>query len=265
MEQGQSRVLDFADALPTQVCGPVARLERETAPWQATSPPREPGNPRGQPESVGSKYWTPIRWHILAGLSQGPTPASSAFRGALILPMPIFLRRLTGSLRSFPNAPPRALAWLLALGLCAWVAAELFWQFAAPQPVAALARHEPDPRKVAVRIGLHVGRAVPAADSAPARAAIPDARYTVTGIATGFGALPGFVILQADDGSTLSLSPGQALPDGRRLVRLLPETAEFELDGRRSSLALPARGGEPGDALRPPTPVADGGPRRDHR
>lgn len=63
-------------------------------------------------------------------------------------------------------------------------------------------RASPTPRKVAVRIGLHVGRAVPAADSAPARAAIPDARYTVTGIATGFGALPGFVILQADDGST---------------------------------------------------------------
>ncbi len=264
MEQGQSRVLDFADALPTQVCGPVARLERETAPWQATAPPPEPGNPRGQPESVGSKYWTLIRWHILAGLLQGPTPASSAFRGALILPMPIFLRRLTGPLRSFPNTP-RAFAWLLAVGLCAWVMAELFWQFAAPEPVAALARHEPDARKVALRIGLHVGRAVPAADNAPARAAPADAHYTVTGIATGFGALPGFVILQADDGSTLSLSPGQTLPDGRRLVRLLPEVAEFELDGRRSSLALPARGGEPGDALRPPTPVADGGPRRDHR
>ena len=158
-----------------------------------------------------------------------------------------------------------SLAWLLALALCAWVAAELFWQLAAPTAVATVAQHEPDARKVALRIGLHVGRAVPAADSAPARAAYPDARYTVTGIATGFGALPGFVILQADDGSTLSLSPGQALPDGRRLVRLLPETAEFELDGRRSSLALPARGGEPGDALRPPTPVADGGPRRDHR
>lgn len=156
------------------------------------------------------------------------------------------------------------LAWVLALALCALVAAELFWQLAAPKAVGAVARHEPDPRKVAVRIGLHAGGDLPAADNAPERAAPPDARYTVTGIATGFGALPGFVILQADDGSTLSLSPGQTLPDGRRLVRLLPEVAEFELDGRRSSLALPARGGEPGDALRPPTPVADDGPRRDH-
>ena len=73
------------------------------------------------------------------------------------------------------------------------------------------------------------------------------------------------VILQADDGSTLSLSPGQTLPDGRRLVRLLPEVAEFELDGRRSALALPARDSAHDDALRPTTPVADGGPRRDHR
>lgn len=178
--------------------------------------------------------------------------------------MPTYSRRHTAALRSLPNTLP-TLAWLLALTFCAWVAAELFWQLAAPAPVAAVARHETDARKVAARIGLHVGRAASVANNAPMRAAAPEARYTVTGIATGFGALPGFAILQAEDGSSLSLSPGQALPDGRRLVRLLPETAEFELDGRRSSLALPARGGEPGDALRPPTPVADGGPRRDHR
>ncbi len=167
-----------------------------------------------------------------------------------------------------PLAPPSRvlppLAWLLALALCAWVAAELFWQFAAPTPVAAVARHEPDARKVAARIGLHIGRAAAVADTVPVRTAAQDARYTVTGIATGFGALPGFVILQAGDGSTLSLSPGQALPDGRRLVRLLPESAEFELDGRRSTLALPARGSAPSEAFRPPTPVADDGPKRDH-
>ena len=149
---------------------------------------------------------------------------------------------------------------------CALAAAAVVaWQFAAPEPVAALARHEPDARKVAARIGLHVGRTAAVPDKVPARVATPDALYTVTGIATGFGALPGFVILQADDGSTLSLSPGQTLPDGRRLVRLLPEVAEFELDGRRSALALPARDSAHDDALRPTTPVADGGPRRDHR
>jgi|GEM_PF-5986683 len=178
--------------------------------------------------------------------------------------MPTLLRQSAGVLRSLPETLPR-LAWLLALTFCGWVAAELFWQLAAPAPVAAVARHEPDARKVAARIGLHVGRAAPVADEAPMRAAGPDARYTVTGIATGFGALPGFVILQTADGSTFSLSPGQALPDGRRLVRLLAESAEFELDGRRSSLALPARGSEGSEAFRPPTPVADGGPRRDPR
>ena len=181
-----------------------------------------------------------------------------------LLPMPTFSTRHRAALHSLPDALP-TFAWLLALAVCAWVTAELFWQFAAPKAVAALACHEPDARKVALRIGLHVGRAVPAADNAPARAAPADGRYTVTGIATGFGALPGFVILQADDGSALSLSPGQALPDGRMLVRLLPEAAEFELDGRRSALALPARGSAHDDALRPTTPVADGGPRRDHR
>ena len=173
------------------------------------------------------------------------------------LPSPI---PLVSSLRAL--ALP---AWLLALAFCAWVAADLFWQFAAPTAVAAAARHEPDARKVAARIGLHVGRTAAVPDKVPARVATPDALYTVTGIATGFGALPGFVILQADDGSTFSLSPGQVLPDGRRLVRLLPEAAEFELDGRHSMLALPARGGASSEPFRPPTPVADGGPRRDHR
>ncbi len=148
----------------------------------------------------------------------------------------------------FPPSPiplvssSRALAlpaWLLALAFCAWVAAELFWQFAAPTAVAAVARHEPDARKVAARIGLHIGHTAAVADNDPGARRTPGVRYTVTGIATGFGALPGFVILQADDGSTLSLSPGQALPDGRRLVRLLPEVAEFELDGRHSRSPCP--------------------------
>lgn len=129
-------------------------------------------------------------------------------------------------------------------------------------PVAAVARHEGDARKVAARIGLHLGRTSPAARDARASTVVPGTRYTVTGIATGFGALPGFVILRADDDSTLNLSPGQTLPDGRRLIRLLPEAAEFELDGHRSLLALPARGGE---HLRPLTPVAEDGLTRDHR
>lgn len=153
-----------------------------------------------------------------------------------------------------------SLAWLLALGFCAWVTAALFWQFAAPAPVAAVAHHETDARKLAARIGLHIGRVAPATDNAPVRAP----RYTVTGIATGFGNLPGFVILQAEDGSSFSLSPGQALPDGRRLVRLLPESAEFELDGRLTSLALPARDSGRSEALSPPARVAVGGSRRDH-
>lgn len=175
--------------------------------------------------------------------------------------MPTLSRSPAGPLHSLPKALP-PLAWVLASGFCAWVVANLFWQLGAPPTVAAVAQHEPDAHKVAARIGLHVDRASPVTDQAPMHQVAVDVRYTVTGIATGFGALPGFVILQADDGSTLSLSPGQTLPDGRTLIRLRPESAEFELDGHRSSLALPARGGEPGEALRPPTPVAESGPRR---
>ncbi len=128
-----------------------------------------------------------------------------------------------------------SLTWLMALGLLAWVMSALFWQSAAPPQVAAVARHETDARKIADRITLHIGQPAPGTASAAAR----NPHYMVTGIATGFGALPGFVILQAEDGSILSLSPGQTLPDGRKLVRLLPDSAEFELDGLLTRLDLP--------------------------
>jgi hypothetical protein len=153
-----------------------------------------------------------------------------------------------------------SLAWLMALGLLAWVVSALFWQFAAPPQVAAVARHETDARKIADRISLHIGRPAPGAANATAR----NPHYLVTGIATGFGTLPGFVILRAEDGAILSLSPGQALPDGRKLVRLLPHSAEFELDGLLSRLDLPAPGDQPGETLHPPSRVVDGGPKRDH-
>jgi len=183
------------------------------------------------------------------------------------LPMSKLSLPSAGALRVVPHMLP-LLAWAIALAGCAWVAAELFWQFAAPQPVAALARHEADARKVAARIGLHVGQPAQVEGQASVAAVAGDGRYTITGIATGFGALPGFVILQAADGATLSLSPGQSLPDGRVLIRLLPEAAEFEHDGRRSRLTLsPRTGRQPDtvrDTVRPPTPVIDNGPSRDH-
>ena len=177
--------------------------------------------------------------------------------------MPIFFRPPAGYLRALQSALT-PLAWLLALGFCAWVVAALFWQLAAPASAALVAHHEPDPRKVAARIGLHVGRPAQISSVSPPLTASPPTRYTVTGIATGFGTLPGFVILQTDDGATFSLSPGQALPDGRTLVRLQMESAEFELDGRRSTLALPTGVRSDGLYLRPPTPAANGEPRRDH-
>lgn len=179
------------------------------------------------------------------------TPMPKAF--LLSSPPPVPLSRIL---------PP--LAWLLSLGYCAWVTAELIWQFSAPASVAAVVYHETDARKVASRVALHVSHVTTGAGTALVNAVPQDSRYTVTGIATGFGALPGFVILEVDGSSTVSLSPGQALPDGRRLVRLLPESAEFELDGHRSTLSLPARGSERSEIFRPPTPGADSGPKRNH-
>lgn len=157
--------------------------------------------------------------------------------------MSTFSTQSVHSLRLFARALP-TVAWGVALFFCAWVMADLFWQFAAPSPVAAIAQHEPDARKVATRIGLRFERnpLQPVAAGSEQRQS-NEPRYTVLGIATGFGALPGFVLLQADDGTTLNLSPGQALPDGRMLARLHPEAAEFERNGLVSRLALQPRGG----------------------
>ncbi len=93
---------------------------------------------------------------------------------------------------------------VLALGFCAWVVATC--SGGSPHPTVAAVARMPDARKVAARIGF-TSAASPVTDQAPVRRSLSDVRYTVTGIATGFGALPGFVILQADDGSTPEPEP----------------------------------------------------------
>lgn len=121
-----------------------------------------------------------------------------------------------------------ALAWSAALALTAWALATVFWMFATPAAIAALPRTETDPRAAARAIARVLGEApAPAASAAPAAG---DDR--LIGLATGFGALPGFALLQGEAGDTVTLVAGERLPDGRRLAHIRADHIEFD-DGSR--------------------------------
>lgn len=120
------------------------------------------------------------------------------------------------SLRSIARVLVAPLCWGLALLWAAWVGAELFWRFAALEPVVAISRHEVDPRKAVAAITA-IAAPRQRASSAPLAQA---ANYRVVGLATGFGGLPGFALLRAPDGGVVALGVGQAVPDGRHLERI---------------------------------------------
>lgn len=129
------------------------------------------------------------------------------------------------------------LCWGLAVLFAAWVAASVWWQFSAPAAVAAVPRHETDPRKAAAAI---LARAAPAQGAAQP-AAERRAQFRVIGLATGFDGLPGFALLRAPDGAMLALRVGDALPDGRRVERI--DADAVVLDGQRlpaPTVPLPA-------------------------
>lgn len=138
-----------------------------------------------------------------------------------------------------------ALAWALALIFAAWVTAQLFWRFAAPDSLAVSPRHETDPRAAARSIAATLGSL---ATGSPAAAAPSAMRYRAEGLATGFDGLPGFVLLRSADGRLFTLAPGETLPDGLRLEHIDAEGAYLSDDSglRRLHVAAPhAAGNDP--------------------
>ncbi|MCB1895926.1 MAG: alpha-1,2-mannosidase [Zoogloeaceae bacterium] len=131
------------------------------------------------------------------------------------------------------------LAWLLALGCAAAVAATLFWRYAAPPRSLLPVRSETDPRAVAQRInGQH-----PFAGEAPAKLAVAAgggaARVAVIGLATGFDGGTGFALLKSGDDAPQAYVEGESLADGVTLRRILADGVELERNGRVERLSLP--------------------------
>lgn len=131
--------------------------------------------------------------------------------------------------------PP--LCWAASLAFAAWAAATVFWQFTAPRSPHALPHVDSDPRRAAEDI-LGAFDAGPGTLAAPA--AISVESYRLIGLATGFGALPGFAILHTGDAHSINLMAGEALPDGRRLERILADRIVLRSGNTLSELPLSA-------------------------
>lgn len=113
------------------------------------------------------------------------------------------------------------LAWLAALALVVWIAAVLFWRLMAPEAVSSSPHREHDPRQAAHDILQALG-----SSKAP-QSAVVDVGYRLVAVATGFGALPAFAILETAAGQSFSLSEGEKTPDGLTLTHIGPEHVEF--------------------------------------
>lgn len=143
-----------------------------------------------------------------------------------------------------------AVAWLAALAWSAWVVAEVLNRMLAPPAIAASRDTVADPLVAAQRI---IARSVvAAADVAPvAQGSVIAARqrFTIVGLATGFGTAPGFVLLRGEDGRVVSARAGDVLPSGVRLVAIHAQHVELEHEGRRERIEL-----APISAATPPPP-----------
>lgn len=143
-----------------------------------------------------------------------------------MISLPVIVRRLEARLP--------ALAWGLALSIAAWTCATVFWQLTAPEPVSALPSHTADPRSAA----RDIVRALGSSESELAPRAQVHTDYQLIGLATGFGQRPGFALLRKPDGETLAVLQDEALTDGLRLVRILPDRVELTADGRTLELRM---------------------------
>ena len=179
-----------------------------------------------------------------------PRFADLMFRMAPMTDAPMRTLRARLPLRWLPG-----LAWLLALGLIALVAAELFWRWQAPAVVSAQASAPGDPRETARQLAAlrPFGESAAAPTAAPA--ATPAAtRYRVNGIATGFGRAAGFALIQIDGGEARPYVVGDSLGPGVRLAALQAESVELDQGGRRLMLPLQR------DAEAPVPPVSPSRP-----
>lgn len=125
-------------------------------------------------------------------------------------------------------------AWLVALGFAAWVAAELFWRFAAPRPEIFPVSVESDAGRAAqVIAGRHfMGEAAAVAVRSDA------GRFALFGVLTGDEARPGFAVLAVDGGAARGVVAGQEVVPGVVLARIFADHAELRSNAGTQDVPL---------------------------
>ncbi|MCK0511171.1 type II secretion system protein N [Aromatoleum buckelii] len=131
---------------------------------------------------------------------------------------------------------PATFAWIAALSVSAWVAADSFLLFAAPGNISATFRSSADPATAARKI---VDSAPLAIETRTASGATTDSpAYALIGIATGFGSDRGFALLKPEGGSVIPATEGETLAPDTRLARIHADRVEIERSGITRTLHL---------------------------
>ncbi|MCK0508834.1 type II secretion system protein N [Aromatoleum anaerobium] len=148
---------------------------------------------------------------------------------------------------------PATFAWIAALSVSAWVAADSFLLFAAPGNISATFRSSADPATAAQKI---VDSAPLAVETRPVSEPTADSpTYALIGVATGFGSERGFALLKSAGGGVIPATEGETLAPHTRLVKIHADRVEIERSGitRTLHLELPQ---SPGSSLAAATATA---------
>ncbi|MFN3985094.1 MAG: type II secretion system protein N [Rhodocyclaceae bacterium] len=149
-----------------------------------------------------------------------------------------------------------ALFWTASIAFAAWIVSGLVARFTAPERVAAAYQAVSDPRLAAQRLAT---KAPLATGAAPVLAQADGARvaqgFVLVGVATGFGADPGFALLQPTAGEVRPYLVGEEVAPGVRLVALHADHVEIERGGAREIVRL-VRSPSPAGAPAVPAPMA---------
>lgn len=130
-------------------------------------------------------------------------------------------------------------AWLMALAVAATVAATLLARLMEPQRTGATITGTSDPhqaaRQIVARSPLTSSATITEQAPQPPRGA---QHHTVIGIATGFGASPGFALVQTSGGAPVPARVGDEIAPGVVVKTIHATHIEIERNGVRETLAM---------------------------
>ena len=146
------------------------------------------------------------------------------------------------------------LAWGLALGFAAWVAADLFWRLAAPRATPVVPVIEGDATAAAQRIGERHLMGVAASETGGEAAG----SFVLHGVATGDERHPGFAVISMNGGPAQGVVLGQEVAPGVVLAGIGADSVELAGRTGKQRLSLTPSGSEGGTGNGAPTGINGG-------